>query len=93
MSRSTKSAGARTRDMAVTGAAPNGGRPMVGAGSGVPVGAVSAWQATRAKLKTKMKAKQVSSRGGELVCELRNDRVLISGKAVKFLEGKIELNI
>jgi PhzF family phenazine biosynthesis protein len=42
--------------------------------------------------KTKMKAKQVSSRGGELVCELRNDRVLISGKAVKFLEGKIELN-
>ncbi len=42
--------------------------------------------------KTKMKAKQVSSRGGELVCELRNDRVLISGKAVKFLEAKIELN-
>ncbi|MBC8552373.1 MAG: PhzF family phenazine biosynthesis protein [Candidatus Brocadiales bacterium] len=43
--------------------------------------------------KAKMKAKQVSSRGGELVCELHNDRVLISGKAVKFLEGKIELNI
>jgi len=42
--------------------------------------------------KTKMKAKQVSHRGGELVCELRNDRVLISGKAVKFLEGKIELS-
>ncbi|KHE93920.1 MAG: PhzF family phenazine biosynthesis protein [Candidatus Scalindua rubra] len=43
--------------------------------------------------KTKMKAKQVSSRGGELVCELRNDRVLIAGKAVKYLEGKIEINI
>ena len=42
--------------------------------------------------KTKMKAKQVSHRGGELVCELQNDRVLISGKAVKFLEGKIELS-
>ncbi len=42
--------------------------------------------------KTKMRVKQVSSRGGELVCELRNDRALISGKAVKFLEGKIELN-
>jgi len=42
--------------------------------------------------KIEMRAKQVSSRGGELVCELRNDRVLISGKAVKFLEGKIELN-
>ena len=42
--------------------------------------------------KTEMRAKQVSGRGGELVCELRNDRVLISGKAVKFLEGKIELS-
>ena len=41
--------------------------------------------------KTKMNAKQISSRGGELVCELRSDRVLISGKAVKFFEGKIEL--
>ena len=43
--------------------------------------------------KTSMTAKQVSSRGGELICELHNDRVFISGKAVKFLEGKIELNI
>ena len=42
--------------------------------------------------KTKMKSKQISRRGGKLVCELLNDRVLISGKAVKFLEGKIELN-
>ncbi|GAX60977.1 phenazine biosynthesis protein [Candidatus Scalindua japonica] len=41
--------------------------------------------------KTKMEVKQISRRGGELVCELHNDRVLISGKAVKFLEGKIEL--
>lgn len=40
--------------------------------------------------KTKMKAKQVSRRGGEIVCELHEDRVLISGKAIKFLEGKIE---
>ena len=43
--------------------------------------------------KTSMTAKQVSSRGGELICELHNDRVFISGKAVKFLEAKIELNI
>jgi len=43
--------------------------------------------------KTKMKAKQVSNRGGELVCELQGNRVLISGKAVKFLEGKIELKV
>ena len=33
--------------------------------------------------------KQLSSRGGELTCELVNDRVLISGKAIKYMEGKI----
>lgn len=36
-------------------------------------------------------AKQVSERGGELICELYNDRVMISGKAVMFMEGKIEI--
>ena len=34
--------------------------------------------------------KQLSSRGGELTCEVVDDRVLISGKAVKYLEGKIK---
>ncbi|MDH3942938.1 MAG: phenazine biosynthesis protein PhzF, partial [Anaerolineae bacterium] len=29
--------------------------------------------------------------GGELTCELVGDRVLISGKAVKYLEGKINI--
>ncbi len=43
--------------------------------------------------KTKLTAKQVSRRGGELICELQNDRVLISGKAVKYLEGRIEITI
>jgi PhzF family phenazine biosynthesis protein len=33
--------------------------------------------------------KQVSSRGGELSCEMIDDRVFISGKATKYLEGKI----
>jgi predicted PhzF superfamily epimerase YddE/YHI9 len=37
------------------------------------------------------RAKQLSKRGGELVCEIYNDRVLISGKAKKFLEGKITI--
>lgn len=37
----------------------------------------------------RFKAKQVSSRGGELTCEIADDRVLISGKAVQYLEGKI----
>ncbi|MCJ7802442.1 MAG: PhzF family phenazine biosynthesis protein [Candidatus Marinimicrobia bacterium] len=36
-------------------------------------------------------AKQLSARGGELICELYNDRVLISGKAVKYMEGKINI--
>jgi PhzF family phenazine biosynthesis protein len=35
--------------------------------------------------------KQLSSRGGELTCEIIDDRVLISGKAIKYLEGKIKI--
>lgn len=35
--------------------------------------------------------KQVSSRGGELMCEVIDDRVLIYGKAVKYLEGRIHV--
>lgn len=35
--------------------------------------------------------KQLSARGGELICELYKDRVLISGKAVKYMEGKINV--
>lgn len=37
----------------------------------------------------KFKAKQMSLRGGEVYCEIVDDRVLISGKAVKYMEGKI----
>jgi len=37
------------------------------------------------------KVKQLSARGGELICELYKDRVLISGKAVKYMEGKINI--
>jgi len=37
--------------------------------------------------------KQLSSRGGELTCEIVEDRVLISGKAIKYMEGKIEIEI
>ncbi len=43
--------------------------------------------------KTKLTAKQVSCRGGELVCEIQNDRVLISGMAAKYLEGRIVIAI
>ena len=41
--------------------------------------------------KSVFSAKQLSERGGELICELYNDRVLISGKAVKYMEGKISI--
>jgi len=39
--------------------------------------------------KTKLFARQVSTRGGELWCEHRGDRVTIAGRAVKYLEGTI----
>jgi predicted PhzF superfamily epimerase YddE/YHI9 len=41
--------------------------------------------------KTSLRARQVSRRGGELHCELSGDRVLISGRAVTYLEGFIEI--
>jgi PhzF family phenazine biosynthesis protein len=41
--------------------------------------------------KTGMKARQLSQRGGELRVHLSKDRVLISGQAVKYLEGEIHL--
>lgn len=39
--------------------------------------------------KSKLAAKQLSSRGGELFCELRNDRVTIGGRTVEYLRGEI----
>lgn len=41
--------------------------------------------------KTSLRARQVSRRGGELLCSLNKDRVEIKGKAVKYLQGTIEL--
>jgi PhzF family phenazine biosynthesis protein len=41
--------------------------------------------------KTRLYARQISQRGGELWCEDRGDRVRMAGKAVKFLEGFIEI--
>jgi len=41
--------------------------------------------------KTKLRALQVSERGGELICQLNKDRVAIRGKGVKYLEGTIDL--
>lgn len=41
--------------------------------------------------KDKMTAKQVSSRGGNLVCELAGDRVLLVGSAVQYMQAEIEV--
>lgn len=41
--------------------------------------------------KSRLRALQVSARGGELFCEDRGDRVRIAGRAVKYLEGTIEI--
>ena len=42
--------------------------------------------------KSTFHAKQVSERGGELFCELSDERVLIGGHAVNFLAGEIEID-
>lgn len=39
--------------------------------------------------KKTLEAKQVSQRGGHIVCEVQADRVLLSGKAVTFMEAEI----
>lgn len=41
--------------------------------------------------KTRLHARQVSARGGELWCELAGDRVFIGGRTAPFLEGEIEV--
>jgi PhzF family phenazine biosynthesis protein len=41
--------------------------------------------------KTTLTAKQLSPRGGDLLCELRGDRVLMSGRAVEYLRGEIDV--
>ncbi|UCF37308.1 MAG: PhzF family phenazine biosynthesis protein [Acidobacteriota bacterium] len=41
--------------------------------------------------KRRLQARQVSQRGGELVCEIRGDRVAICGRAVEYLRGQITI--
>ena len=43
--------------------------------------------------KNKFFAKQISSRGGDIWCELKGDRVLISGKAVEYMKGTIDPSV
>jgi len=39
----------------------------------------------------RLSARQVSARGGELLCEDRGDRVSVAGRAVRYLEGTISV--
>ncbi|MGI9295441.1 MAG: PhzF family phenazine biosynthesis protein [Pseudomonadales bacterium] len=39
--------------------------------------------------KTQLRARQVSARGGDLRCELKDDRVVLTGQASLYMQGKI----
>lgn len=41
--------------------------------------------------RTSLRARQISARGGDIVCELTGDRVLISGAATLYAKGEISL--
>jgi len=41
--------------------------------------------------KNQLKAKQVSNRGGEVLCEVKGNRVLLSGDCVTYLMGEIHI--
>jgi PhzF family phenazine biosynthesis protein len=41
--------------------------------------------------KERLEARQISARGGELICTLRGDRVTLTGRAVLYLDGAINL--
>jgi predicted PhzF superfamily epimerase YddE/YHI9 len=43
--------------------------------------------------KNNLTAMQVSARGGDLLCELRGNRVVIAGRVVEYLRGEIEIDI
>jgi hypothetical protein len=42
--------------------------------------------------KNELTARQVSQRSGELFCKVGEDRVFITGSAVKYMEGVINFN-
>ncbi len=42
--------------------------------------------------KTRLTAKQLSPRGGDLICDIHNGRVKISGKSRLYMKGEIELD-
>ena len=49
------------------------------------------WASANKLAQSRLKARQLSSRGGDLVCELRGDRVLLWGRGRTFLRGSIDI--
>ena len=47
------------------------------------------WAARLGKIR--LSARQVSKRGGDVLCELQRDRVKLAGRAVTFMEAEIEI--
>ncbi|MFT4520930.1 MAG: PhzF family phenazine biosynthesis protein [Halioglobus sp.] len=43
--------------------------------------------------KSRLQARQISQRGGNLDCELRDGRVFMTGTAVTFMQGTVELSL
>jgi predicted PhzF superfamily epimerase YddE/YHI9 len=42
--------------------------------------------------KKKMNARQISARGGELLCEMKGKKVRLTGSAITFLTGQMLLD-
>ena len=42
--------------------------------------------------RNRLRARQISRRGGDVLCELRGDRVLLTGHAVLYMEGTIRIS-
>lgn len=69
--------------------APRGGIPEDPATGSSHCTLVPYWAARLGR--TKLAARQLSARVGELDCELQGDRVIISGKTVEYLRGEIDV--
>ncbi len=68
--------------------------PRLGVGEDPVTGSahcqLAPWWARRLG-KTKLHARQLSKRGGELWCETRGNRVLLAGHAVEYMRGSIDI--
>ncbi|CBJ89709.1 hypothetical protein XNC1_1647 [Xenorhabdus nematophila ATCC 19061] len=58
------------------------------------VQAIVSWHLSGGKRlnKTELRARQLSQRGGELLCKINGDRVFLTGKAKLFSYGQILLD-